>query len=112
MSRGRILRLLAPLLSLALAACGTLYSKSHDWKLPGGLGHYTVSARLDVGLFVRTVTISVNGEQVLSGSSGFWSHRIDMSGEYKGVPLNADCDTDDKKCDISIAAFRAFTLDF
>jgi hypothetical protein len=104
--------LLSPLLAVALTACGTMYSRSHDWKLPGGLGRYTVSARLDAGLFMRTVTISVNGEEVLSGSSGFWSHQIDMNGAYKGVPLEAACDTEEKKCEVSIASIHAVTLSF
>ena len=110
--RALLTPLLATLTAVGLSACGTLYSKSHDWKLPGGLGRYTLSARLDVGLFTRSVTLSVNGEEVLSGTSGFWSHHVDMSGAYKGVPLAASCDTDEKKCDVSIANFHAATLNF
>jgi hypothetical protein len=99
-------------LPLALSACTTLYTKERDWKLPGGLGRYTLSARMDVGFLTRTITISVNNRELLSGSGYLWSDQIDMTGNLDGFPLAASCHKDAKTCDVSIAGFQAATLNF
>lgn len=103
---------LAAILAAALSACGTLYSTSRDWKLPAGLGHYTLSARVSIGLLTRQATISVNGRDVLSGESWIWSDTIAMSGSVEGLPIEALCDRDAKTCDVSIAGMHAALLKF
>ncbi len=98
--------------TLALSACGTLYTTSRDWRLPGGLANYTISATLNVGLFVSNATIAVNGREVLSGQSFFWSDQIDMAGTVDNLPINAACDKSSKRCEVSIAGIHAATLSF
>ena len=99
-------------LALGLSACGTLYSKSHDWKLPAGLGNYTLTAQMDVSLFTRTATILVNGKPVLTGQAYFWSDTIDMDGTVDRFPIHGTCSESAKTCDVSIAGFHAATLTF
>jgi hypothetical protein len=98
--------------ALLLSACGTLYTTSHDWRLPGGLAQYTITATLSVGLFVSDATIAVNGRQILAGESYFWTDLIDMSGTVDGLPINALCNKGSKVCDVSIAGIHAATLKF
>ena len=100
------------LLSLGLSACATLYTTTRDWKLPGGLARYTITAQLNVGFFSRSAIISINGRPLLTGTSYFWSNTIEMSGSYDGVPIAAICDDSAKTCDVSIANFHAATLKF
>jgi hypothetical protein len=98
--------------ALLLSACGTLYTTSHDWHLPGGLAKYTITATMDVGLFVSHATIAVNGREILSGDSGFLSDEIDMSGSVDNLPITAVCSKSNKHCDVSIAGIHAATLSF
>ena len=98
--------------TLVLSACATLYTTSHDWRLPGGLANYVITATLNVGLFVSDATIAVNGRQVLAGQSFFWTDLIDMSGTVDGLPINALCNKSSKNCDVSIAGIHAATLSF
>lgn len=106
----------APLLlgatTLLLSACGALYTTSHDWRLPGGLSKYTITATMNVGLFVSDASIAVNGRQVLAGESFFWTDEIDMAGSVDGLPITAACNKADKRCEVSIAGFHAATLSF
>src|SRR5579859_3447225 len=88
--------------TLALSACGTLYTTSHDWRLPGGLANYVIGATLSVGLFTSEASVAVNGRQVLQGQSFFWTDLIDMSGTVDGLPINALCHKSAKTCDVSI----------
>ena len=104
--------LLTAFLSIMLAACATLYSSSHDWKLPAGLGNYVITAKIDVGFLTRQATISVNGKEVLTGQSYFWSNTINMSGTVDHFPITAVCDRDAKTCDVAIAGIHAATLQF
>jgi hypothetical protein len=104
--------LLTAALALSLSACGTLYTKSHDWKLPAGLGRYTITARMDVGLLTRTATILVNDKTILTGEAWFWSDTIDMDGTVDHFPIHALCSKSAKTCDVSIAGFHAATLSF
>lgn len=96
----------------ALGACTTLYTTSRDWRLPGGLAKYEITATMDVGLFVSDATIAVNGRQVLSGQSFFWSDTIDMSGTVDQLPILAACNKSSKRCEVSIAGIHAATLSF
>lgn len=98
--------------ALALSACGSLYTTSHDWRLPGGLAKYTITATMDVGLFVSHATIAVNGREILSGTSGFLSDEIDMTGSVDNLPINAACNKSSKRCEVSIAGIHAATLSF
>jgi hypothetical protein len=98
--------------ALALSGCTTLYSKEKEWKLPGNLGHYTLAARMDVSFLTRRITISVNNRELLYGEGYLWSDTIDMSGNLDGFPISAACNKSAKTCDVSIAGFRAATLDF
>jgi hypothetical protein len=108
--KGRSLLLSA--LCLTLGACTTLYSKEHEWKLPGGLGNYTLSARMDISFLTRQITISVNNREILYGESYLWSDTVDMSGSLDGFPITASCDKNAKTCDVSIASIHAATLSF
>jgi hypothetical protein len=110
--RSKMLLTAALTLSLALSACGTIYSKSHDWKLPAGLGNYTITAQMDIAFLTRTATILVNGKQVLTGQAWFWSDTIDMDGTVDHFPIHASCSESAKTCDVSIAGFHAATLSF
>jgi len=98
--------------TLALSACGTLYTTSHDWRLPGGLAQYTITATMDVGLLVSDASIAVNGRRVLAGQSFFWSDQIAMEGTVDNLPITALCDKGSKRCEVSIAGLHAATLDF
>jgi hypothetical protein len=98
--------------TLALSACGTLYTTSHDWRLPGGLAQYTITATMNLGLFVSDASIAVNGRPILTGQSFFWSDEIAMSGTVDGLPIVALCDKGSKRCDVSIAGLHAATLSF
>jgi hypothetical protein len=104
--------LLSSAAALALSACGTLYTTSHDWRLPGGLAQYTITATMDVGLFVSHATIAVNGRQILAGDSAFFSDEIDMAGSIDNLPITAACNRSSKRCDVSIAGIHAATLSF
>ena len=104
--------LLLAMLTLALSACSTLYSKERDWKLPGGLGRYTLSARMDISFLTRQITISVNNREILYGESYLWSDQIDMNGTLDGFPMTATCDKNAKTCDVNIANIHAATLSF
>ena len=98
--------------TLALSACGTLYTTSHDWQLPGGLANYVITATMNVGLFVSDATISVNGRQVLAGQSFFWSDQIGMEGVVDNLPITAACNKSSKTCEVGIAGIHAATLSF
>lgn len=104
--------LLTAALTLALSACGPLYSRSHDWKLPAGLGNYTLTARMDFGFLTRTATILVNDKPILTGQTWFWSDTIDMDGTVNHFPIHATCTESAKTCDVSIAGIHAATLQF
>ncbi len=97
---------------LSLSACTTVYSKDHEWKVPGGLGHYTLSARMDISFLTRQITLSVNNREVLYGEGYLWSDTIDMSGSLDGFPIMATCDKNAKTCDVTIANIHAATLSF
>lgn len=98
--------LIALPLSLALGACATLYTTQREWRLPGGLARFEVSAQLQVGLLTRRATIAVNGREILSGEAWFWSDSIDLSGSVEGLPIDALCRRSEKTCEISIAGIR------
>lgn len=98
--------------SLLLSACGTLYTASRDFRLPGGLAKYDITATMNVGLFVSTASIAVNGREVLSGASGFLSDTIAMSGNVDNLPIEALCSKSDKHCDVSIAGLHVGVLSF
>lgn len=104
--------LLLVVIALTLSACTTLYSKERDWKLPGGLGRYTLSARMDISFFTRQITISVNNREVLYGEGYLWSDTIDMAGSLDGFPIAATCDKNAKTCDVTIANIHAAKLSF
>jgi hypothetical protein len=104
--------LLLMITALALSACTTLYSKERDWKLPGGLGRYTLSARMDISFFTRQITISVNNREVLYGEGYLWSDLINMNGSLDGFPMTAVCDKNAKTCEVTIANIHAATLSF
>jgi len=104
--------LLTVCMAITLAACAPLYSRDREWKLPAGLGSYVISAKIDVGFLTRQATISVNGKEVLSGQSYFWSNTINMSGTVDHFPITAVCDRDAKTCDVAIAGIHAATLQF
>ncbi len=99
-------------LALSLSACVTLYSKEREWKLPAGMGHYLISARLNAGLLTREAVISVNGQEVLRGSAFFWSNTITMSSTFEQLPIDALCDREAKTCDVRIAGIHAASLKF
>jgi hypothetical protein len=105
-------KLLAACLTLTLSACGTLYTASRDFRLPGGLARYDISATMNVGLFVSSASIAVNGREVLSGTSGFLSDTIVMNGEVDHLPIEAVCNKSDKRCDVSIAGLHIGVLSF
>lgn len=104
--------LFAAAVALALSACGTLYTTSHDWRLPGGLAKYTITATMDVGLFFSHATIAVNGREILAGDSAFLSDEIDMSGAIDNLPIVAACNKSSKRCEVSIAGIHAASLSF
>ena len=91
------------LASFALSGCVTFYQKDREWGLPGGLLNFSIRAHLGVGPFYREASIFVNGEEVLSGRSWFWSDIIEMTGAFQGIPLGATCDTETKICDLVVA---------
>lgn len=95
-----------------LSACVTLYTTSRDFRLPGGLSKYDITATLNVGLFFSSASIAVNGNQVLSGESAFLGDTIAMNGSVDGLPIEALCNKNDKKCDVRIAGIHAATLNF
>lgn len=101
-----ITALIAAVLSLGLGACATLYTSKREWRLPGGLVRFDVSAELKVGLLTRRATIAVNGREILSGEAWFWSDSIDLAGEFEGLPINALCHTGEKVCELTIAGIR------
>lgn len=104
--------LVAAALAVSLSACATLYSTSRDWKLPAGLGNYTLSATMSASLFTWEATISVNGKEVLTGQSFFWSDTVTMSGTVDRLPVAAVCNQHEKTCDVSIAGIHAAVLRF
>ena len=104
--------LLTMALAILLSSCATLYSTSRNWQLPGGLGGYALTAKMDIGFFTRVITISVNGRELLTGQTYFWSDSITMSGTINNLPLNAVCSVGSKKCAIAIAGIHAVTLNF
>ena len=99
-------------LALSLSACASLYTTSRDWKLPAGLGDYTLKANLSVGLFIRRIEISVNDKPILAGESWFWQDTVTMEGAVHGIPLAALCHINDKQCDLTIAGFAGISLKF
>lgn len=99
-------------LALTLSACASLYTTSRDWKLPAGLGDYSLKANLSVGLLMRNVDISLNEKTILAGQSWFWEDTITMEGAVQGIPLAALCHVDDKRCDLTIAGFSGIKLKF
>ena len=101
---------LAAMLAGTLTGCMTLYSTDRSWKLPGTSGSYSLSARMNIGLLTREATISVNGRELLRGSSYFWSDRIHMSGTLEGLPIDADCSEGSRACKVTIAGLHAATL--
>jgi hypothetical protein len=104
-----------PLLAAAgllLSACGTLYTASRDFRLPGGLAKYDITATMNVGLFFSTASIAVNGRQVLQGESAFLSDTVAMAGSVDGLPIEALCNRSDRKCDVSIAGLHVGVLSF
>lgn len=108
--KGRLL--LSMTLALSLGACTSLYSKEREWKLPGSLGHYTLTARMDISFLTRQITILVNNREVLYGEAYVWSDTINMTGTVDGFPIAAACDKNARACDVTVAGFRAATLNF
>ena len=98
--------------AVLLSGCATLYSTHREWRLPGGFGNYVMSAQMSVGFLTRQVTISVNDRELLSGQSYWWEDRIEMAGVIDRLPIAAVCMQTSKTCDVSIAGFRAVTLNF
>ena len=98
--------------TLALSACGTLYTANRDFRLPGGLAKYDITATMNVGLFFSQASIAVNGREVLSGESAFLSDTIVMNGSVDNLPIEATCSKSDHKCDVSIAGIHAAQLTF
>lgn len=99
-------------LALSLSACAPLYSTTRDWKVPPVIGDYTVSATMNVGLFITDVTISVNGRQALSGQQWFWSDNLTLEGDVQHVPIAALCHIKAKTCDVTIAGLLNTRLKF
>lgn len=94
------------LASLLLSGCSDLYSRQAQWPLPKAWGHHQLVARMNVGLFMWNVDVSVDDQPILSGESWFWSHSIDLSGQYAGLPITAHCDKDQHACDIGLAGLN------
>lgn len=99
-------------LSAMLSACATLYSTNREWRLPGGLGHYVVSAQMSVGFLTRQIVISVNGRELLVGQGYWWASEIAMAGTIDRLPIAALCHQSEKTCDVSVAGLHAVTLNF
>ncbi len=102
--------LLIGVLTVALSGCVTLYSTDRHWKLPGVWGNYVLSAKMTMDLFTWEAAVSVNGREVLTGQSYFWSHVITMNSTIAQLPVVAVCDKDAKQCDVSIAGVHAALL--
>lgn len=102
----------ALVLALSLSACAPLYSTTRDWKAPPFVGDYTVSATMNVGLFITDVTISVNGRQALAGQQWFWSDTLTLEGDVQHVPIAALCHIKAKTCDVTIAGLLNTKLQF
>lgn len=99
-------------LALSLSACAPLYTTTRDWKAPPMLGDYTVSATMNVGLFISDVTIYVNGEKALAGQSWFWSDTLTLEGDVKHIPVAALCHIKAKTCDVTLAGLLNTKLKF
>ena len=98
--------------AIALSACAPLYSTTRDWRTPPLLGNYELSATLSVGIFTWGAAISVNGRELLSGQSFFWTDTVAMSGTIDQFPIAAICAKNAKTCDVTIAGIHAGVLRF
>ena len=99
-------------LALSLSACAPLYTTTRDWKAPPFVGDYTVSATMNVGIFITDVTISVNGQQVLAGQQWFWSDTLTLEGDVQHIPIAALCHIKAKTCDVTMAGLINTQLKF
>lgn len=88
----RVLALFVLVGLMALSGCASVVTAQPKQYSPdeNGKGLWTIGGTYDRNRHV--VTISVNGDNVLSGRFPPYTPRLDLPGSYEGHRLHAECD--------------------
>lgn len=105
-----MIKRLTPAAVLFLAACATT-SPTQQYRTAGSDNTLKISGEYDN---LSTVTIFVNGEQVASGSMGFFGGPFEFSGQYADQVIDSYCSESVKglSCLVFVDNERAATLTF
>lgn len=94
-----------------LAGCATT-STMQTYRAPGQVEAWHISGRLDE--MSQLLTVTVNGQDAISGKLSMWDGTGTVSGVYGGKPMSATCRPErrGRECQVVVGSEVAATLTF
>lgn len=99
------------ILAALLAGCAQT-ATMQTYRAPGQVEAWHISGRLDE--VSQRLTITVNGQDAVSGKLSIWDGSGTVSGAYQGKPISATCNAvrGRQQCLVAVGAEIAATLVF
>lgn len=98
---------------LMLAGCGTFSgSQMQTYRAPGQVEAWHIAGRIED--MTQVLTITVNGQDAISGKLSIWDGLGSISGAYQGKPMSATCNAvrNRRQCQVVVGSEIAATLVF
>lgn len=97
-----------------LAGCSTV-APAHNvqtYRAPGQVEAWHISGRIDA--MSQVLTITVNGQDAVTGNLSMWDGLGTISGMYQGKPISATCDAVNRRrqCQVVVGSEMAALLVF
>ncbi|MEW6591404.1 MAG: hypothetical protein AB1418_10240 [Pseudomonadota bacterium] len=99
--------------ALLLSGCGTFAtSQMQTYRAPGQSEAWHIAGRIEE--MTQVLTITVNGQDAVSGKLSIWNGLGSVSGEYQGRPISATCNKvrQQRQCQVVVGSEIAATLVF